>query len=135
MAVLWDHGVNSGRLTPNEFVRDHLDQRGADLQHVSAQGRGAASAPTPTSWCGTRARRKTISVKTHHQKVDFNVFEGMTVQGVATHTLTRGALAWTDGELRAVRGAGRYLKRPPNGAYFDAIRVANKRKEPHPVER
>jgi dihydropyrimidinase len=34
-----------------------------------------------------------------------------------------------------VRGAGRYLKRPPNGAYFDAIRVANKRKEPHPVER
>jgi dihydropyrimidinase len=78
---------------------------------------------------------KTISVKTHHQKVDFNVFEGMTVQGVATHTLTRGALAWTDGDLRAVRGAGQYLKRPPNAAYFDAIRVANKLKEPHAVER
>ncbi len=78
---------------------------------------------------------KTISVKTHHQKVDFNVFEGMTVQGVAMHTLTRGALAWTDGDLRAVRGAGQYQKRPPNPAYFDAIRVSNKLKEPHRVER
>jgi dihydropyrimidinase len=74
-------------------------------------------------------------VKTHHQKVDFNVFEGMTVQGVATHTLTRGELAWTDGDLRAVRGAGQYLKRPPNSSYFEAARVQNKLKEQHPVER
>ncbi|VXC81786.1 hypothetical protein BURKHO8Y_450011 [Burkholderia sp. 8Y] len=74
-------------------------------------------------------------MKTHHQQVDFNVFEGMTVQGVATHTRTRGALAWTDGDLRAVRGAGQYLKRPPNPSNFAAARVANKLKEPHPVER
>ncbi len=32
----------------------------------------------------------------------------MTVQGVATHTLTRGA--------------GQYLKRPPNASYFEAAR-------------
>jgi dihydropyrimidinase len=81
------------------------------------------------------AATKTISVKTHHQQVDFNVFEGMTVQGVATHTLTRGALAWADGELRAVRGAGRYLERPPAAGYYEAARIANRLREPHPVER
>ena len=34
-----------------------------------------------------------------------------------------------------MRGAGQYLKRPPNPGYFEATRVANKLKEPHPVER
>ena len=72
-------------------------------------------------------------MKTHHQQVDFNVFEGMTVQGVATHTLTRGALAWADGDLRAVR-AGRY-RRPPAASYYEAARIANRLREPHPVER
>ncbi|MGN6806090.1 MAG: amidohydrolase family protein, partial [Trinickia sp.] len=78
---------------------------------------------------------RTISVATHHQNVDFNVFEGITVEGVATHTIARGELAWADGDLRARRGQGRYLKRPPNPAYFDAIRVANRLKEPAPVAR
>ena len=33
------------------------------------------------------ATRK-ISVKTHHQKVDYNIFEGMTVKGVPSYTLS-----------------------------------------------
>ena len=33
------------------------------------------------------ATRK-ISVKTHHQKIDCNIFEGMTVRGVANYTLS-----------------------------------------------
>jgi dihydropyrimidinase len=134
MAVLWHHGVNSGRLTPNEFVRITSTNAAQIFNLYPRKGAVRVGADADLVVWDPNAS-KTISVKTHHQKVDFNVFEGMTVQGVAMHTLTRGALAWTDGELRAVRGAGRYLKRPPNGAYFDAIRVANKRKEPHPVER
>jgi dihydropyrimidinase len=59
----------------------------------------------------------------------------MTVRGIATHTLTRGALAWADGDLRAVRGAGQYLKRPPTAAYYDAIRLANARRAPYAVAR
>ncbi len=39
MAVVWDAGVNSGMLTPSEFVKVIVDQCGADLQYVSAQGR------------------------------------------------------------------------------------------------
>ena len=38
MAVLWHHGVGTGRLTMNEFVARDLDQCRADLQHLSAQG-------------------------------------------------------------------------------------------------
>ncbi len=38
MAVIWDAGVNSGRLTPSEFVARHVDQCGQALQPVSPQG-------------------------------------------------------------------------------------------------
>ena len=58
------------------------------------------------------AGERTISRRTHHQNIDFNVFEGMAVKGIARHTLSRGRLVWTDGDLRAERGAGRYVSRP-----------------------
>ena len=33
---------------------------------------------------------RTISAKTHHQNIDFNIYEGMEVTGVAAVTLSRG---------------------------------------------
>ena len=39
MSLLWHYGVETGRLTPSEFVAGHLDQCRADLQPLSAQGR------------------------------------------------------------------------------------------------
>ncbi|HVH36662.1 MAG TPA: hypothetical protein VM847_21405, partial [Tahibacter sp.] len=69
--------------------------------------------------CGSQTTR-TISAKTHHQNVDFNIFEGRTVQGLARHTIAAGKLVWSDGDLRAERGAGRYLPRPLQASYFEA---------------
>ena len=66
---------------------------------------------------------KTLSVKTQHSKVDYNIFEGRTVQGIAGGTPSAsGKLVYAKGDLRTVRGAGRYLKREPFGANFDALK-------------
>jgi len=43
---------------------------------------------------------RTISAKTHHQKVDFNIFEGMTVRGCASHTVSGGKGVYAKGDLR-----------------------------------
>jgi len=64
---------------------------------------------------------KTLSAKTHHSKNDFNVFEGRTVKGIPTYTLSQGRIVWADGQLRTVAGQGRYIKRPAFGANFDAL--------------
>jgi len=51
--------------------------------------------------------------KTQHQKVDFNIFEGMTVEGCASYTISRGKQVYANGELKVEKGAGRYVNRPP----------------------
>jgi len=48
------------------------------------------------------------------------VFEGRTVKGIANQTIAAGKLVWNNGDLRAEKGAGRYLQRKPFAAYFEA---------------
>ena len=67
---------------------------------------------------------KTLSSKTQHSKGDFNVFEGRSVRGIPSHTVSQGELVFVRGDLRAVQGKGRYLKRPAFGPNF----VANKQR-------
>jgi dihydropyrimidinase len=78
---------------------------------------------------------RTISAKTHHQNVDFNIYEGMQVSGLARHTISQGRLVWTDGDLRTVRGAGRYLERPCFTALIQAVALRNRGDAPVPVPR
>ena len=81
------------------------------------------------------AATKTISAKTHHQNVDFNIFEGMTVEGSASHTLSAGKGVYAGGDLRVERGAGRYVNRPPFASYFDALKKQAELSAPQPVRR
>lgn len=134
MSVLWHFGVNTGRLTPNEFVRVTSTNAAQIFNLYPRKGAVAVGADADLVVWDPRKSRA-ISATTHHQNVDFNVFEGITVEGVATHTIARGELAWADGDLRAQRGRGRYLKRPPNPAYFEATRMMNRLKEVAPVAR
>jgi dihydropyrimidinase len=67
---------------------------------------------------------RVISAKTHHQNVDFNVYEGMEVTGLARSTIANGRLVWHEGTLRAVRGAGRYVERPCFSPVFKAAALA-----------
>ena len=78
---------------------------------------------------------KVISAETHHQNVDFNIFEGMEVRGLARTTLSRGTVVWDDGELRAERGRGKYIDRPCFPEYWHAQKTRNRLAEPTAVER
>jgi dihydropyrimidinase len=134
MSVLWHHGVGKGRLTPGEFVRVTSTNAAQIFNIYPRKGSVSVGADADlVVWDPTASR--TISAKTHHQKIDFNIFEGMTVQGVATHTISQGNVVWADGKLNAVKGAGRYINRPTFAPYFEAARLRADTSRPRAVPR
>ena len=134
MHVLWHHGVNTGRLTPNEFVAATSANAAKIFNIYPRKGAVVAGADADlVVWDPKRTKR--ISAKTHHQKIDFNIFEGMKVQGVASHTISQGKLVWADGKLNVEKGAGRYIPRPTFPPVFEAIKRLNEIRAPKAVVR
>lgn len=134
MSVLWDQGVRQGRLTPEEFVAVTSTNTAKIFNIHPRKGDIAEGGDADIVVWDAEASR-TISAATHHQNVDFSVYEGMTVTGLARHTISNGRLIWTDGDLRAVRGAGRYIPRPCFAAPIRATRLRGELTAPTAVLR
>lgn len=111
---------------PGRLRADH-PSRGLAL-HAAPDALGATPVWDPE---GTRK----ISAKTHHQKIDFNIFENLVVKGIPSHTLSEGKVVWANGKLDAVKGAGRYIDRPPFPISYKAVAKMNQAKTPRAVVR
>ena len=120
LAVIWDEGVNTGRLTPSEFVAV-TSANTAKLFNIYPQKGSVSVGADADLVVWDPAGTKTLSVKTQHSKGDFNIFEGRTVRGIPSHTVSQGELVYVQGDLRAVQGKGRYIKRPAFGPDFGAV--------------
>ena len=119
MRVVWDAGVNSGRLTPSEFVAITSANTARLFNLYGRKGVIAAGADADIAVWDPSATY-TISRRTQKSKGDFNIFEGRTVKGNVAHTVSQGRLVFTQGELRVERAAGRYVQRPAFGPNFVA---------------
>ncbi|MFZ3289394.1 MAG: dihydropyrimidinase [Telluria sp.] len=111
MAVVWDAGVNSGKLTPCEFVRVTSANAAQIFNMYPRKGIVAPGADADIVVWDPHGTR-TISARTQFSKGGFNVFEGRTVRGIPSYTLAAGQIVFARGELRAVAGAGRHIDRP-----------------------
>ena len=134
MEALWHHGVGTGRLTMNEFVKVTSTNAAQIFNVYPRKGTVAVGADADIVVWDPEAS-KTISAKTHLQKVDYNIFEGMTVKGCASHTISQGNIVFADGKLDVERGAGRYVDRPPFAPYYDALKIQAARAKPVAVKR
>jgi len=134
MMVIWDAGVNSGRLTPSEFVAIASANAAKLFNIYPRKGCIAAGADADLVLWDPAATR-TISVRTQKSLGDFNVFEGRTVTGVPTTTISQGKVVYIDGDLCAERGAGRYVHRPAFSPHFDAMARWSKLHAPVAVPR
>ncbi len=120
LAVIWDAGVNTGRLTPSEFVAITSANTARLFNIYPRKGLvGVGADADLVVW--DPAATHTLSVRTQHSKGDYNIFEGRTVQGMPSHTISQGVVAYAQGDLRAEMGKGRYIKRPAFGPNFDAV--------------
>jgi dihydropyrimidinase len=134
MAVIWDEGVNTGRLTPSEFVAV-TSANAAKLFNIYPQKGSVSVGADADLVVWDPAGTKTLSAKTQFSKGDYNVFEGRTVRGIPSHTLSQGKLVFVQGDLRAERGVGRYVKRPAFGTNFAATKLRAEVLAPTAVKR
>jgi dihydropyrimidinase len=134
MGVLWHHGVRTGRLTPSEFVAvtSTNTARIFNIHPKKGEIRPGADADLVV-W--DPALTRTISAATHHQNIDFNIYEGMEITGNAAVTLSRGLVVWENGELKTVRGRGQYVNRPCWAPYWDSQLRRNAARVSQPVLR
>jgi dihydropyrimidinase len=112
LMVLWEAGVNGGRISPSRFVE--------------------LTATNPARLFGMWPKKGTIAVgsdadiqvwdpelqgirsaKTHHMNVDYNLFEGMATRGGPVTVLSRGEVLVDGGVLHAKAGRGKFVKRQP----------------------
>jgi dihydropyrimidinase len=111
MSVVWDAGVNSGMLTPSEFVKITSTNTAQIFNIYPRKGVIAPGADADVVVWDPEGTR-TISALTQFAKGGFNVFEGRTVRGIPSTTLSAGNVVFHRGVLMAVEGAGRYINRP-----------------------
>lgn len=111
MSVLWHYGVETGRLSPEQFVALTSTNAARLFNLYPRKGALVVGADADLVLWDRHAQRQ-ISARTHHQNVDYNLYEGLTLRGLARTTIAQGRIVWHDGALQVQRGAGRYLERP-----------------------
>jgi dihydropyrimidinase len=134
MTILWHHGVGTGRLTPSEFVAVTSANTAKIFNIYGKKGCIVPGADADlVIWDPGLSR--TISVKAHHQKIDFNIFEGMRTTGNAAKTYVRGRLLWDGKHLHTERGYGRYVPRKTHSPFFESQAQRNLHASQAPVAR
>ncbi|MBX2855372.1 MAG: dihydropyrimidinase, partial [Rhodobacteraceae bacterium] len=89
LSVLWTRGVETGRLTPNEFVAVTSTNIARILNMYPRKGAIMPGADADIVVFDPSAS-KTISATTQKSAIDYNVFEGIEVKGLPRFTLSRG---------------------------------------------
>lgn len=134
MPMLWTHGVNTGRLTMNEFVAVTSTNIAKILNCYPKKGAVLEGADADlVVW--DPEREKTITAGGQQSAIDYNVFEGKHVKGLPRFTLTRGHVAVTEGTMSTQEGHGQFVKREPFAAVNKALSTYKQITAPRKVER
>ena len=113
LSLLWHHGVSTGRITRQQFV-DLTSTRAAKIFHLYPRKGSITIGADADLVVWDPEGTRTISAKTHKHRNDESIFEGFTVKGVPSTVVANGKIVVRNGDLRAERGAGRYLARSPS---------------------
>ena len=113
MEVLFDGGVNQGRIGVNRFV-EITSTTPAKMFGLYPQKGTIAVGSDADIVVFDPNEKHVISVDNQHMRVDYSAYEGLEVTGKVKCVLTRGRIIVENGEYLGNPGDGRYLKRGTN---------------------
>ena len=135
LAVLWTEGVETGRLTKNEFVAATSTNIAKILNIYPKKGAIVEGADADIVVWDPKISKK-ISPTSHHSILDYNVFEGFNVTAQARYTLNRGDIIWAWGQNSTPQpGRGKFVPRPPFPAVHSAVTKWKELNSPRKIER
>jgi len=110
MALLFDGGVDQGRITANRWVELTATTPAKIMGLFPRKGTIAVGSDADIVLWDPKATQ-TLSAKTHHMRVDYNPYEGRKVKGKASVVLSRGEVVVADGKFLGRKGRGKFVKR------------------------
>jgi dihydropyrimidinase len=108
LSLIYTGGVHGKRFSPNRFV-EVVSTAPAKLFGLFPRKGTIAVGSDADLVIFDPNEQQVISVKTHHMRVDYSMFEGIQIKGVAKTVLSRG---------RPVIDAGQFVGRPGNGQFL-----------------
>ena len=110
MSLIYSGGVAAGRFNVNRFV-EITSTTPAKLFGLYPQ-KGTIAVGSDADLVIFDANRKhTISAKTHHMRVDYSMFEGITVTGMPDIVMSRGRVVVEGEAFFGKPGTGNFIKR------------------------
>jgi dihydropyrimidinase len=121
LSVLWTRGVETGRLTKEEFVAATSTNSAKILNLYPKKGAIMVGADADLCVWDPKAG-KTITAANQKSAIDYNVFEGVSVSATARYTLSRGDIVHSAGaNAEPARGRGRFVERKPLTPVAEAL--------------
>jgi len=120
MHVVWDIMVNSGKISVKDYVRITSTECAKIFNIYPRKGAVLPGSDADLIILNPNATT-TISAKTHHSRIDTNVYEGWSMKGNIEVTISQGRVVWENSQLNVQRGTGRYISMPPFGYLFDGL--------------
>ena len=134
LPVLWTKGVNTGRLTMNEFVAVTSTNIAKILNMYPKKGAVLVGADADLVVWDPK-RTKTVTAAKQQSVIDYNVFEGFELTGLPRFTLTRGHVAVTEDTLDARPGHGQFVAREAKNPVNRALSTWKELVAPRKIER
>ncbi len=112
MSLVYDGGVRTGRISLNRWVELTSTSPAKIFGMFPRKGTIAPGSDADIVIFNPE-RTQLLSVDTLHMKVDYNPYEGRTVQGVSETVISRGTVIVEDNKFTGRVGAGEFIKRDP----------------------
>lgn len=110
--VCFSEGVAKGRISMNRFV-EVMCTNPARIFGMPWKGTLSIGADADIVLFDPNEKH-TLSAKTHHQRVDYNMYEGWEITGKVKTVLSNGRVAIRGGRADQIeKGTGRFIKRQP----------------------
>ncbi len=110
LSLIYSGGVAGGRFSVNRFV-ELVSTTPAKIFGLYPRKGTVAVGSDADLVIFDPNREHTISARTHHMRVDYSMFEGITVKGMPDVVLSRGDVLLENNQFHGRAGRGEFLRR------------------------